>query len=70
MRLGIYLVVIGVGLVVTIIGLFWLKDRLQSQRLARVAHSEPIARLAVVGGAITIIGLLLIISSQFQSTAG
>ena len=65
MRLGIYLVLIGVGLVVTIIGLFWLKDRLQSQRLAQVAHSEPIVRLAVVGGALTVIGLLLIVSSQF-----
>ncbi len=70
MRLGIYLVLIGVGLVVTIIGLFWLKDRLESLRLARVAHSEPIARLAVVGGALTVIGLLLIVSSQFQSAAG
>jgi hypothetical protein len=70
MRLGIYLVLIGVGLVVTIIGLFWLKDRLESLRLARVAHSEPIARLAVIGGALTVIGLLLIVSSQFQSAAG
>lgn len=70
MRLGIYLVLIGVGLVVTIIGLFWLKDRRESLRLARVAHSEPIARLAVVGGALTVIGLLLILSSQFQSSTG
>jgi hypothetical protein len=70
MRLGIYLVLIGVSLVATIIGLFWLKDRLESPLLARVAHSEPIARLAVIGGALTIIGLLLILSSQFQSTAG
>jgi hypothetical protein len=70
MRLGIYLVLIGVGLVVTIIGLFWLKDRLESPRLARVAHSEPIMRLAVIGGALTVIGLLLILSSQFQSAAG
>lgn len=65
MRLGIYLVIIGVVLVVLIIGLFWMKDRLQSQRLARVAHSEPIMRLAVLGGALTVIGLLLIVSSQF-----
>jgi uncharacterized membrane protein YciS (DUF1049 family) len=67
MRLGIYLVVIGVGLVGLIIGLFWLKDRLESLRLARIAHSEPIARLAVIGAALTVIGLLLIVSSQFQS---
>ena len=65
MRLGLYLVVIGAALVLLIIGLFWMKDRLQSQRLARIAHSEPIARLAVLGGALTIVGLLLIVSSQF-----
>ncbi|MCG6891507.1 MAG: hypothetical protein LJE92_18145 [Gammaproteobacteria bacterium] len=67
MRLGIYLALIGVGLVGLIIGLFWLKDRLESLRLARIAHSEPIARLAVIGAALTVIGLLLIVSSQFQS---
>lgn len=65
MRLGIYLVVIGIVMVALIIGLFWIKDRLQSQRLARIAHSEPIARLAVLGGALAVIGLLLIVSSQF-----
>lgn len=45
-----------------IIGLFWLKDRLRSRRLARVAHSEPIARLAVVGAALAVVGLLLMAS--------
>ena len=70
MRLGLYLVLIGVGLVAAIIGLYWLKDRLESPRLARVAHSEPIMRLTVIGAALTVIGLLLILSSQFQSAAG
>jgi uncharacterized protein YjeT (DUF2065 family) len=65
MRLGIYLLIIGITLVAIVIGLFWLKDRRQSQRLARIAHSEPIMRLAVLGGALSVIGLLLIVSSQF-----
>jgi hypothetical protein len=65
MRLGIYLVVIGVGIVGLIIGLFWLKDHLESLRLSRIAHSEPIARLAVIGGAVSVIGVLLILSSFF-----
>jgi len=56
---------IGVGLVLAIIGLFWLKDRLESPLLARIAHSEPIARLAVLGAAISVIGILLMLSSQF-----
>ena len=65
MRLGLYLTFIGIGLVGLIIGLFWLKDRLASLRLAQIAHSEPIARLAVIGAALTVIGLLLILSSLF-----
>jgi len=65
MRLGIYLVVIGVGMIGLIIGLFWLKDHLQSLRLSQIAHSEPIARLAVIGAAISVIGILLIVSSLF-----
>ena len=65
MRLGIYFVVIGVGMIGLIIGLFWLKDHLESVRLSRIAHSEPIARLAVIGAAISVIGILLIVSSLF-----
>ena len=65
MRLGIYFVVIGVGMIGLIIGLFWLKDHLESVRLSRIAHSEPIARLAVVGAALSVIGILLIVSSLF-----
>lgn len=52
----------GVILVAAIIGLFWLKDRLENPLLARIAHSEPIARLAVVGAAFVVIGLLLMLS--------
>ncbi len=65
MRLGIYFMLIGIGLVGLIIGLFWLKDRLESLRLAQISHSEPVARLAVIGAALAVIGLLLIVSSQF-----
>ena len=65
MRLGIYFVVIGVGMIGLIIGLFWLKDHLESVRLSKVAHSEPIARLVVIGAAISVIGILLILSSLF-----
>lgn len=51
----------GVGLVLAIIGLFWLKDRLENPLLARIAYSEPVMRLAVVGAAFAVIGLLLIL---------
>lgn len=59
------LLLIGAGLLAAIIGLFWLKDRLQSPALARLAHSEPVMRLAVIGAAMAVIGLLLAVESWF-----
>ena len=59
------ILLIGVGLVLAIIGLFWLKDRLRSPLLVRVAHSEPVMRLAVIGAAMAVIGLLLVLSRLF-----
>ena len=57
-----FLLLAGVVLLSTILGLFWLKDRLENPVLARVAFSEPIARLAVVAAAFIVLGLLLILS--------
>ena len=59
--------VIGALLLAAIIGLFWLKDRLRSPLLARVAYSEPVARLAVVGAALSIVGLLMMASKLFSA---
>ena len=59
--------VTGVLLLATIIGLFWLKDRLRNPLLARVAYSEPVARLAVVGAALSIVGLLMMASKLFAA---
>jgi hypothetical protein len=52
----------GVGLLLTILCLFWLKDRLESPVLARIAFSEPIARMAVIAAAFIVLGLLLMLS--------
>ena len=65
MRLGILFAFGGAGLVVLVIGLFWLKDRLESPLISRIAHSEPVMRLDVIGAAVAAIGLLLILSSYF-----
>lgn len=54
------LLIAGVALLASILGLFWLKDRAQSQTLARIAHSELTARLALAGAAFAVLGLLLI----------
>ncbi len=52
----------GVGLLSTILGLFWLKDWLESPVPAGIAFSEPVARLAVVAAAFIVLGFLLILS--------
>jgi len=54
---------IGIGLLSTIIGLFWLKDQLESPLLFRVVHSGIVARLAVVGAAFIALGLLLMLTT-------
>lgn len=57
-----FLLVTGLIMLAIIIGLFWLKDRLASPLLARIAYSELIARLALVGGAFSVIGALQILA--------
>ncbi len=60
----------GVALLSTILGLFWLKDRMESRVLARVAFSEPVARLALVAAAFIVLGFLLILSEFITNGSG
>ncbi|MDH3230855.1 MAG: hypothetical protein OEN55_13780 [Alphaproteobacteria bacterium] len=57
-----YLFLTGAGLLAALIGLFWLKDRLRSPLLARIAYSGLVARLAVVGAVLSVLGLLLMLA--------
>lgn len=57
-----YFFLAGIVLLATIISMFWLKDQLRSPLLARIVYSEPIARLAVVGAAFSMLGVLLMLS--------
>lgn len=52
----------GAGLLASIMVLFWLNDRARNPVLARFAHSNLIARLALAGAAFSILGVLLIVS--------
>lgn len=52
----------GVILLAAVIALFWLKDQLQSPFLVTIAYSGLVARLAVVGAAFVVLGLLLMLS--------
>jgi len=54
--------VIGAALLAAILGLFWLKDHLESPVLARWAYSEIVARLAVVAAVLILVGALMIVA--------
>jgi hypothetical protein len=54
-----YVFLAGLVLLAAIVGLFWLKDRLERPFLARLAYSELIARLTVVGWALLLIGAVM-----------
>ena len=57
-----FFVLTGIILLTLIIGLFWLKDRLENTMLARIAYSGLVARLAVVGAVFIVLGLLLLLT--------
>jgi hypothetical protein len=61
-----FLVISGVALVGSILALFWLKDHLRSPVLARIAYSEPVARLALAGAAFAVLGVLLIVGDAIS----
>jgi hypothetical protein len=56
------LFLIGAGLLSAILGLFWLMDRLESPLLGQIAYSGLIARLAVVGAACSVLGILVMLA--------
>ena len=61
-----FLFLTGAGLLAATVGLFWLKDRLQSPLLARIAYSGLVARLAVVGAALAVLGILLMLGGVLE----
>ena len=65
-----YIFLAGSILLASIIGLFWLKDELESPLLARIAYSEITARLALAGAAISVIGLLIMLGEFMERWSG
>jgi hypothetical protein len=57
--------VTGALLLAFVLGLFWLKDRLENPTLARLAYSELNMRLAVIAVALMGVGVLLILADMF-----
>ncbi|MDH5535985.1 MAG: hypothetical protein OEZ08_10515 [Betaproteobacteria bacterium] len=60
------ILLIGVGILGAVLGLFYLKDRLESPTLARIAYSGLIARLALLSAALIIIGSLVALGKLFS----
>jgi hypothetical protein len=60
------ILLIGIGILGTVIGLFYLKDRFESPTLARITHSELMMRFTVIAAALIAIGILLVLSKLFS----
>lgn len=56
------ILLIGIGLLSAILALFFLKDRLNSPVLARIAYSELTMRFTVIAAAMIVIGILLVLN--------
>ncbi len=51
----------GTGMLGAVMALFYLKNRLESPRLARIAYSELMMRLTVFAAALIAVGILLVL---------
>jgi hypothetical protein len=57
---------IGLAILGSVLGLFYLKDRVKTPTLARIAHSELIMRFTVIAAAMIVIGILLVVGKLFS----
>jgi len=60
------ILLIGLGILGSVLGLFYLKDRVKTPTLARIAHSELIMRFTVIAAAMIVIGILLMVGKLFS----
>ncbi|MEC9367242.1 MAG: hypothetical protein VX871_00960 [Pseudomonadota bacterium] len=64
-----YLFLAGAVILLSAVGLFWLKDQLQSPTLARLAYSGLVARLTLAGAALCVLGILLFLGELLSGRA-
>ena len=60
------ILLIGLAILGSVLGLFYLKDRVKTPTLARIAHSELIMRFTVIAAAMIVIGILLVVGKLFS----
>ena len=63
-----YLFLVGIAMLSAILGLFWMKDQLESPLLARHAYSGLVARLAVLSAGFSLLGLVLMIAEYAEKS--
>jgi len=56
------MLLIGIGTLGAVLGLFYLKDQLENPILARIAYSELMMRITVIAVALIAIGILFMLS--------
>lgn len=59
--LNVTLLLVGIIILAAVLGLFYLKDRLESPTLARVAHSELSMRFTIIAVGLIVIGILMML---------
>lgn len=60
------ILLVGIGLLAAVLGLYYLKDRLENHTLARIAYSELIMRFTVIAIALIIVGMLIVLGKLFS----
>lgn len=60
------ILLIGIGILGSVLGLFYLKDQLRNPTLARIAYGELTMRFTVIGAAMIVIGILLVLGKLFS----
>ena len=56
------MLLIGIGTLGAVLGLFYLKDQLENPILARIAYSELMMRITVIAVALIAIGILFMLN--------
>lgn len=67
MGTGVIILLSGIAVLGAVLGLFYLKDSLESRTLARIAYSELVMRFAVIGAALTMFGSLILLGDLIAS---
>lgn len=60
------ILLVGIGILGAVLGLFYLKGRLESPRLGRLAYSEIVMRLTVIAVVLIVIGILLVLDKMLS----